>query len=81
MILIRIGTVMIRNDCLYTRTNMHINQESGASRLSMSLLGEQRLPLGTRKLHWLPIWTLRAPLTGRPSRALQRRGVEPTLTM
>ncbi|GJQ83221.1 hypothetical protein Trydic_g14577 [Trypoxylus dichotomus] len=23
----------------------------------MSLLGEQRLPLGTRKLHWLPFWT------------------------
>ncbi|GJQ70169.1 hypothetical protein Trydic_g22630 [Trypoxylus dichotomus] len=42
---------------------MHINQESRASGLCTSLLGEQRLPLGTRKLHWLLFWTLRAPLT------------------
>ncbi|GJQ73827.1 hypothetical protein Trydic_g18765 [Trypoxylus dichotomus] len=51
----------------FTRTNMHINQESRASRLSLSLLGEQTLPLGAKKLHWLPFWTLKAPLTGRES--------------
>ncbi|GJQ83786.1 hypothetical protein Trydic_g5647 [Trypoxylus dichotomus] len=46
---------------------MPINQESHASRPLMSMLGEQRLPLGTKKLLWLPFWTLRAPLIGRPS--------------
>ncbi|GJQ77453.1 hypothetical protein Trydic_g20850 [Trypoxylus dichotomus] len=33
----------------------------------MSLLGAQRLQLGTKKLHWLHFWTLKAPLARRPS--------------
>ncbi|GJQ65277.1 hypothetical protein Trydic_g7398 [Trypoxylus dichotomus] len=48
------------NQCVYWPTK-------SCEQAIMSLLGKQRLPMCTNKLHWLRFWTLRALLIVRPS--------------
>ncbi|GJQ72695.1 hypothetical protein Trydic_g1352 [Trypoxylus dichotomus] len=66
---IRSGTRSDKDSAL-ARLPLHENQYTCRSGKSCGQaiheLARQRLPLGTRKFHWLPFWTLRAPLTGRP---------------